>query len=52
MMVYPVQELSTAVISQWRKEAMRDALNTLKKNSIKGDRTAKEKLIQKVEISL
>ena len=43
-----MQELSTAVISQWRKEAMRSTLKTFKKTIIDADKAAKAKLVQKV----
>ena len=42
------QELSSAMISQWRKEAMRTTLKTFKKSVIDADRAAKAKLVQKV----
>lgn len=47
MIVDQGDELSAAVISQWRKENMRTALKTLKKTVINADRTATNKLIQK-----
>ena len=43
-----IQELSTAVISQWRKEAMRSTLKTFKKTIIDADKATKAKLVQKV----
>jgi hypothetical protein len=43
-----MQDLSTAVISQWRKEAMRSTLKTFKKTIIDADKAAKAKLVQKV----
>ena len=43
-----MQDLSVAVISQWRKEAMRSTLKTFKKTIIDADKAAKAKLVQKV----
>ena len=45
---YLPQELSAAIISQWRKETMRSSLSVLKKSVIDADRAAKAKLMQKV----
>lgn len=45
---FPPQELSVAMISQWRKENMRSTLNSLKKTIIDADRAATTKLVEKV----
>ena len=44
-----VQDLSNALISQWKKEAMRSSIKTLKKKIIDGDKAAKAKLVGKVK---
>ncbi len=43
-----MQELSNAMISQWKKEAMRASLEKLKKLMIEADKNAKAKLVQQV----
>ena len=48
MCMYVMQDLSVAMISQWRKEAMRSTLKTFKKTIIDADKAAKAKLVQKV----
>ena len=45
-----VQDLSNALISQWKKEAMRSSLKQLKKVVIDFDKTAKAKLVQLVRV--
>ena len=44
----PVQDLSNALISQWKKESMRSSVKTLKKKLIDGDKAAKAKLVVQV----
>jgi alanyl-tRNA synthetase len=46
MIVEMGDELSASLISQWRKETMRKALSSLKKNVIDADRAHKTKLAQ------
>ena len=43
-----LQELSNAVISQWRKDEMRTKLKTLKKTVDDNDKANKAKLVEKV----
>ena len=43
-----IQELSNAVISQWRKDEMRIKLKTLKKTVDDNDKANKAKLVEKV----
>ena len=43
-----LQELSSSSISQWKKEAMRSSLKTLKKFVIDGDKLFKAKLEKQV----
>ena len=47
-----LQELSSAVVSQWRKDEMRIRLKSLKKTVDDSDKANKAKLVEKVVLFL